>query len=170
MVRVFYFLLIVGLTAGSCSSHKGEDTPPAEETWSERKAIISSEDSLFEGSTYLSVYSQVYSVSEHRIHNLTAIVSLRNTSRLEKVYIKKAEYFNTEGKVVKTYIKEPIFINPMETVEILIFIDDEQGGTGGNFIFDWASPLKENKPYFEAVMISTVGQQGLSFSTRGVDL
>ena len=47
----------------------------------ERLANKIEEDSLLtKGKTYLSIYSQVYSLSEHRKHNLTVTVSMRNTS------------------------------------------------------------------------------------------
>ena len=55
----------------------------------------------------------------------------------------------------------------METVEIVIDEMDEQGGTGANFMFDWAMKKTSNEPLFEGVMISTSGQQGLSFTTQG---
>ena len=45
---------------------------------------------------------------------------------------------------------------------------DREGGTGANFIFEWAIKRKSNEPIFESVMISTSGQQGLSFTTQGI--
>ena len=44
---------------------------------------------------------------------------------------------------------------------------DKEGGTGANFLFEWKLNKKANEPFFEAVMISTSGQQGLSFTTQG---
>ncbi|MBD98980.1 MAG: hypothetical protein CMO34_03980 [Verrucomicrobia bacterium] len=170
MKKALYFLIFVVVVGGSCSQHKTYDEAPHIEKWSDRKAEISKQDSLIEGSTYLSVYSHIYSYSEHSTQHLTSTISLRNTSRTEKVFVNKAEYFNTHGELVKTYIDETIFIRPMETIEIMIFEKDDHGGTGGNFIFDWATRSKANKPYFEAAMISTNGQQGLSFTTRGVEI
>ena len=58
----------------------------------------------------------------------------------------------------------------MQTIEIVIDENDIEGGTGANFIFDWLATKSTHAPYFEAVMISTSGQQGLSFTTKGVDL
>ena len=58
----------------------------------------------------------------------------------------------------------------METVEIIIEEQDIEGGSGANFVFDWAIKNAKNPPLFEAVMISTYGQQGLSFTTRGVQI
>ncbi|WP_367389359.1 DUF3124 domain-containing protein [Lewinella sp. LCG006] len=135
--------------------------------WEMRKAESVVLDSLEKGSTYLSVYSQIYSQTEHIKHDLTATVSMRNTSRKDTIYVSKAAYFDTHGVFLRGYFENAIFIAPMETVEIVIDEIDQDGGTGGNFVFDWHLPLSAPEPIFEAVMISTSGQQGLSFSTQG---
>lgn len=138
--------------------------------WKKRSVDIKSSDSLIYGSTYLSVYSQVYSHTEHITHNLTATVSMRNTNKNDTIFIKKAEYFDTGGKPIRSYFQHPILILPLETVEIVIDENDTEGGTGANFIFEWYIHKNSNDPLFEAVMISTSGQQGLSFTTQGMPL
>lgn len=138
--------------------------------WEKRKVSLNTADSLISGSTYLSVYSQIYSQTEHRTHNLTATISLRNMNVLDSVYINKAEYFDTKGQLIRTYFQNPIFIAPMETVEIVIDEQDQEGGTGANFHFDWTIKKGSNEPFFEGVMISTSGQQGISFTTHGQKL
>ena len=92
---------------------------------------------------------------------------MRNTSLRDTVYIDNAEYFDTKGKSIRTYFDKTIYIAPMETVEIVIDEIDREGGTGGNFLFNWKTNYASNEPLFEGVMISTSGQQGLSFTTQG---
>jgi hypothetical protein len=135
--------------------------------WGKKKVTKVLSDSLFNGSTYLSVYSEIYSLSEHLTHNLTATISIRNTSRTDSLFIIKAEYFNTHGKHIRTYIDKPIFLLPLETIAIVIDEKDKEGGTGANFLFDWKMNKNTSEPLFEGVMISTSGQQGLSFTTQG---
>lgn len=135
--------------------------------WNNRIASISVQDSLQQGVSYLSVYSEIYSETEHRTHHLTSTISMRNTNLKDTIYINKAEYFNTEGSPIRSYFEKPIFIRPMETVEIVIDEKDRLGGTGANFLFHWSIKPNSNEPYFEGVMISTSGQQGLSFTTQG---
>ncbi len=135
--------------------------------WEKRFLEPKLSDSLVEGTTYLSVYSQIYSQTESRRHDLTATVSMHNTNVKDTIYIKKAEYFNTEGNSIRTYFDNTIFVAPMATVQIIIDEKDKSGGTGANFLFEWIIKPGSNEPFFEAVMISTSGQQGLSFSTRG---
>ena len=135
--------------------------------WEKRFLEPSPKDSLIQGTTYLSVYSQIYSQTQNRKHDLTATVSLRNTNKKDTIYIRKAEYFDTDGKSIRTYFDKTIYIGPMGTVEIVIDEKDQSGGTGANFLFEWMAKPSSNEPFFEAVMISTSGQQGLSLSTEG---
>ena len=123
-------------------------------------------DSLLNGSSYLSVYSQIYNETEHKTYNLTATVSIRNVNSRDTIYIDNAEYFNTRGHAIRKYFKKTVYLAPMETVEIVIDENDKEGGTGANFHFDWRIKPSSNEPLFEAVMISSFGQ-GLSFTTQG---
>ncbi len=138
--------------------------------WTKRQINNTLNDSLVSGMTYLSIYSQIYSQSEHRTHNLTATVSMRNTNLKDTIFLEKADYFDTHGKLIRTYFNKTIYIAPMETVEIVIDETDKHGGTGANFVFDWKIPPHTHEPFFEGVMISTSGQQGISFTTQGRNL
>jgi hypothetical protein len=124
-------------------------------------------DSLQSGKTYLSIYSHIYSFTLEKSQNLTAMVSLRNVSDIDTVYISKADYYNTKGELIRHYFEKPIFLKPLETVEIVIDETDEHGGSGANFIFEWSVSAKTPEPLFEAVMTSLRGSQGLSFTTQG---
>jgi len=134
--------------------------------WSSKIVEIPQTDSLMVGKSYLPVYSQVYSISEQRTLNLTVMVSLRNMSDSESVYLTKANYYNSSGDLIKAYLDGPVALNPLETGEIVINEDDSSGGTGGNFIFEWQVSENGEEPLFQAVMNSTLGQQGLSFITE----
>lgn len=166
MKKGILLLLIAGLLA-SCENEKTISSyDPVD--WEARGVKESVTDSLKKGQTYLSVYSEIYSQTEHRTHNLTTTVSMRNVDRIDTIYIEKAEYFNTAGAPIRIYFDHPIFIAPMETVEIVVDETDVEGGTGANFIFEWSTKESSPEPLFEGVMISTSGQQGLSFTSKGV--
>jgi hypothetical protein len=136
--------------------------------WNKREVLTYSADSLITGKTYLSVYSHIYSQSEHKNQNLTATVSMRNINIDDTVFIEKAVYYDTKGEKVRTYIDKPVYIKPLETIEIVILQKDKVGGSGANFIFEWKTKSNIIEPHFESVMISTMGQQGLSFTTQGI--
>lgn len=157
--------IIIIVLLFSCNE-KTEISSISPENWSKRAINMASKDSLEFGKSYLSVYSQIYSNTEHRTHNLTSMVSMRNTSELDSIYILRAEYYDTHGKSVRKYFNSPIFLAPMETTEIIIDEIDISGGTGSNFILEWKIPKNCPEPIFEGVMTSTMGQQGLSFTTQ----
>ncbi|MCB4799990.1 DUF3124 domain-containing protein [Neotamlana laminarinivorans] len=164
-MRTTILLLLVSVLLIGCEETK-EVSSINPENWSKRYAKINPTDSLEYGKSYLSIYAQIYSMSEHKTHNLTSMVSLRNISETDTVYVLRAEYFDTHGASIRSYFKQPIFLAPLETAEIIIDEIDVIGGTGSNFIFEWKTPLNAPEPLFEGVMNSTMGQQGLSFTTQ----
>ncbi|HIC31860.1 MAG TPA: DUF3124 domain-containing protein [Flavobacteriaceae bacterium] len=168
MKKLWLLIIVIGVLL-SCENKQNNEPKPSSHLES-MKWTGTINDSLVSGSSYLSVYSQIYSTTEHKTHDLTATVSIRNVSTTDTIYIKNADYYNTKGDLIRHYIKQPIFVKPMQTIEIVIDEKDKEGGTGANFIFDWLTTKSTHAPYFEAVMISTSGQQGLSFTTKGVDL
>lgn len=152
----------------SCSS------PPKDKTyntinWNTKNIKLDSIDNLFRGNSYLSVYSEIYDLTEESTHLLTATVSIRNTSEKDSLFLTRADYYNTSGELIRSYIENPVFLTPLETVEIVIHRRDTTGGTGANFIFNWAIPDEKYEPLFESVMIWTTGNQGISFATKGIN-
>ncbi|ASV28938.1 DUF3124 domain-containing protein [Maribacter cobaltidurans] len=161
-------VLSLCISAISCNSNKTKyEEPISKIDWSHKEINLNQKDSLIAGTSYLSVYSQIYSYTEHTSIDLTATVSMRNPNMDIQAYLLKANYFDTEGNQIHSYIDNPIALSPMETLEIVIAEFDKKGGTGGNFIFEWAIEPDSVEPIFESVMISTYGQQGLSFTTQG---
>ncbi len=162
----FFSLLFIAFVFLACKENKTKSSRYVID-WSNRLAAVSNTDSVTMSSTYLSVYSHIYTLTEEKITDLTATISMRNTSTTDTLYIFKAAYFNTSGASVRNYITQPIFIAPMETAEIVIEQKDNAGGSGANFVFDWKIKPTAPEPLFEAVMISTAGGQGISFTTQG---
>ena len=163
---VFTVMVVV---AFACRN-EARKLPVTKVNWEARNATAIIPDSLETGSTYLSVYSQIYSGSQERLVDLTATISIRNPNAKDKLFIESIDYYNTKGDRIRSYLSYPVFILPMETVEIIIQHNDNEGGTGANVIFDWEKDATVADPVFEAVMISTYGQIGLSFVTQGIPL
>lgn len=164
-MNIKYISILLVVLLFSCNEKK-EISSINPENWSKRIIDLKSKDSLEYGKSYLSIYSQIYSFTEHKTHNLTSMVSMRNTSDLDTIYLLKAEYYDTHGKSLRKYFDYPIFLAPLETTEIIIDEIDVTGGTGSNFIFEWKIPKNCPEPLFEGVMTSTMSQQGLSFTTQ----
>jgi hypothetical protein len=169
-MRNTFKILVIALIINACNGKETDKYPIKQADWKSKQTSIENFDNYYQGKTYLPVYSHIYHIHEHRTFNLTTTVSIRNISLTDSVFILKADYFNTVGENIRQYIKNPIFLSPLETIEIVIEEQDIEGGSGANFVFDWATLNDKNPPLFEAVMISTYGQQGLSFTTRGVQI
>ncbi|MDG1805491.1 DUF3124 domain-containing protein [Flavicella sp.] len=167
-MRILSALLLLVLIS-SCETPK-EEVTVIKTNFEKRYVSNPSMENLELGATYLPVYSHVYQMHGNNNLYLTITTSLRNTSATESLYILKADYYDTAGKKIREYLKKPIELKPLETVEIIIDQVDREGGSGANFIFDWAIKDKRNLPLFEAVMISTYGQQGVSFTTNGTQI
>ncbi len=160
-----YIVFCAAIFLFGCSQQQ-EPVSINPEKWSKKRITISEKDSLEYGKSYLSVYSQIYSFTQNQKYNLTGMISLRNTSDLDTIYLLRAEYYDTHGTSLRTYFDYPIFLSPMETTEIIIDHEDIEGGTGSNFIFEWKIPKGCPEPLFEGVMNSMQGTQGLSFTTQ----
>ncbi len=130
---------------------------------------ISAEDiKLSSGQTvYVSIYSHIYSGLKARPFDLAAILSIRNTNINQPVTIVSAKYYDTDGKLLKEYLNEPLQLNALASTRYIIKEGDKAGGSGANFIVKWKSEKKVNPPIIEAVMIGTHSGQGISFVSRG---
>ena len=162
---LFYFICCLVLVA--CSSESNTKTLQPKVDWESKHYKQHLSDTLEAGSSYLSVYSSIYSLNEDQTHNLTATVSIRNTSEKDSIFLTKASYYNTKGELIRDYVDFPVVVLPMETIEIIIASKDDSGGTGANFVFDWKKNITTSAPIFEGIMISTSGSQGISFTTNG---
>lgn len=165
LIRILWMLVIFA----SCQEHR-EQIIGKKADFEKRQSEITDLTRLSQGKTYLPVYSHIYHMQEDKTFDLTITISIRNVSITDSVYILKADYFNTDGQNIRQYLKSPIYLVPMETIEIVIAEEDREGGSGANFLFEWAVKNEKNPPLFEAVMISTYGQQGISFLTRGIQV
>ncbi len=168
MKKITILILIIIFFA-SCEEKK-ETIVPLQNKWKERKVTEINFSTLEKGKTYLPLYSHIYHTHENRTSDLTITISIRNISATDSVYILTADYYNTKGDHIRQYLKQATYLLPLETIEIVIGEKDNEGGSGANFVFDWAVKNSKNPPLFEAVMISTYYQQGLSFVTRGVQI
>jgi len=116
---------------------------------------------------YVPVYSHVYYGDYERKILLTGILSLRNTDPTHAITIVKADYYDSDGKLIKSYLPQPITLKPMASTRFVVKESDTKGGSGANFLVQWRAETAVNEPIMEGVMIGAAGQQGISFTSRG---
>lgn len=117
---------------------------------------------------YVPVYSSIYHGDREREFNLSVTVSIRNTDMKHAIVIDRVDYYDTAGKIIKRYLAGKRAISPIESVHYVVKESDVTGGIGASFIIRWRSPVPVSEPIIESVMIGTGGQQGISFTSRGV--
>jgi uncharacterized protein DUF3124 len=68
---------------------------------------------------------------------------------------------------VQSYLKEPVALKPFSTVEVFIAATDVRGGTGANFVVDWAATGEIAEPVVEALMFGQLGSGHYAFISQG---
>jgi hypothetical protein len=116
---------------------------------------------------YVPIYSHIYSGDRERPVLLAATLSIRNTDPRNQITITTVDYYDSNGKLIKHFLDQPLQLAGMASTRYVIGESDKSGGSGANFIVKWAAQKKINPPIIEAVMISTKMQQGISFISRG---
>ena len=126
---------------------------------------------LSKGQTiYVPAYSHIYYGNREKPFSLTITLSIRNIDTDKEIKIILADYYETQGKLVKKFVKDPVVLKPLESLRYVIPESDKVGGSGANFIVKWNSDKLANPPLIESVMISTHSSQGISFTSRGREI
>ena len=117
---------------------------------------------------YVPAYAHIYHGTQKKPFFLSITLSVRNTDTRKAITVTAMDYYDTAGAIITSYLKEPVTIGPLETVEMVVEEKGESGGSGDNFLVRWKSDQPVNPPLVEAVMIGTASAQGISFTSRGV--
>nr|WP_311966757.1 DUF3124 domain-containing protein [Bradyrhizobium australiense] len=119
------------------------------------------------GAFYVPVYSSV-SMSQGKLRaDFSVTLSVHNASETRPLVLKRIVYFDTAGRMVESYLKSPIALKPFATVEVFIAANDVRGGTGANFVVDWAATGEIAEPTVEAFMVGGVGAGHYAFISQG---
>jgi hypothetical protein len=116
---------------------------------------------------YVPIYSSIYSHSSKRMIELTATLSIHNTDAKRDIFIRSAKYFDTSGKLLEERAPMPIRLAPMQTVSIVVELNDTRGGAGANFVVAWVGEQGARPPVVEAVMVYASLSSALAFASPG---
>lgn len=115
---------------------------------------------------YVPAYSEIFIDDQTTTIDLAIMLSIRNTDVDQPIVIKSIAYYDTNGDLVKEYMQTPLELSSMATTEVVIERQDKRGGTGANFVVQWGAEQPVHEPVVEALMTSTVSQQGISFISQ----
>jgi hypothetical protein len=119
------------------------------------------------GAFYVPVYSSV-SMSQGKLRaDFSVTLSVHNASETRPLVLKRIAYFDTSGKMVESYLTSPVALKPFSTIEVFIATTDLRGGTGANFVVDWAATGEIAEPAVEALMVGGVGSGHYAFISQG---
>ncbi|TKB26934.1 DUF3124 domain-containing protein [Desulfopila sp. IMCC35006] len=116
---------------------------------------------------YVPAYSNIYHGNKEDPLLLAVTLSIRNVDPNNSLTITAVNYHETQGPLVKKYIKAPIILGPLGSERFIVAQRDDTGGSGANFIVEWRADKPINPPIIESVMIGTQSQLGISFTSRG---
>jgi hypothetical protein len=119
------------------------------------------------GTIYVPAYSAIRAGSGRGRIDLATTLSIHNTSREKPLLLERIDYHNTEGELVQSHLDQPVALKPLGTIEVFVANADLRGGTGANFMIDWAAHGPISEPVAEAVMIGTQGTTSYSFVSQG---
>ena len=125
-------------------------------------------EQLSKGQTvYVSVDSHVLTAPRGMRFSLGATLVIRNTDMSNSMRVTTADFFDTEGKLLKRFADTPMDLKPLETKFVHLPEKDVAGGLGANFIVRWSAGREINSPIIECLMIGTQSGQGISFVSSG---
>jgi len=119
---------------------------------------------------YVPAYSYIYISNREQKFKLTITLSIRNIDPKHAITIESVNYFNTNGKLITKYLAHKVTLNAFQATHFIVPQKDESGGAGAHFLVVWKSLKPVNSPLIETVMIGAEGQQGISFTSRGIPI
>ncbi|MCB8942391.1 MAG: DUF3124 domain-containing protein [Ardenticatenaceae bacterium] len=115
---------------------------------------------------YVPAYSEIY-YDDDRTLELAVTLTIHNTDFEHAIVLSSVRYYDTQGHLIHEYLSQPQQLAPLATADFLVSPDEQSGGIGTNFIVEWVAEEAVYEPIVEAIMISTTGAQGISFTSSG---
>jgi len=121
------------------------------------------------GTIYVPAYSRVYGAASgaNKLIQFSTTLRIDNTSATKPLVIERIEYYDTAGRLVQSYVKEPMAMRPLGSIEVVIPAEDVRGGAASNFIVVWSGAGPMAEPMVEAVMIGSQDNTSFSFVSAG---
>ena len=116
---------------------------------------------------YVPIYSQIHYEDSKNTLELAATLSIHNINPEQTITVTRADYFNTDGKLIHRYVNEPLVLGPLETKHVVIDKANTAGGLGANFLVEWQGAAEVNSPLVEALMVNASHNLGIAFTSTG---
>jgi hypothetical protein len=163
----YYLAILACLPMMRTPAAQAQTAPGKEQSFSGSLTAMPSEILGVSGAFYVPVYSSV-SISQGKVRaDFSVTLSIHNASETRPLVLRRIAYFDTNGKMVENYLKAPVALKPFSTVEVFVPTTDVRGGTGANFVVDWAATGEIAEPVVEALMFGGLGSGHYAFISQG---
>jgi len=165
--RHLVFAVLACLSVSCAPMAHAETAGSIEQTFANSLTALPTENVAATGSFYVPVYSSV-SMSQGKVRaDFSVTLSIHNASETRPLVLRRIAYFDTAGKMVESYLRGPVALKPFSTIEVFVPTTDIRGGTGANFVVDWAATGEIAEPVIEALMVGGLGSGHYAFTTQG---
>ena len=155
------------LSVASAPAARAEAAGSIEQIFADSLTTLPNETAVATGSFYVPVYSSV-SMSQGKVRaDFSVTLSIHNASETRPLVLRRIAYFDTAGRMVESYLRAPVALKPFSTIEVYVPTTDIRGGTGANFVVDWAATGEIAEPVVEALMVGGIGNGHYAFTTQG---
>jgi hypothetical protein len=116
---------------------------------------------------YVPTYSYVNISDAARPFNLALTLSVRNADPKEAIVVTAVRYHGADGHLVRDYLPRPVRLAPLAALDSFVKESDTSGGSSTSFVVEWSADRAVAAPVVEAVMVGTLGNQGVSLLGAG---
>jgi hypothetical protein len=163
----FYFAILACLMTMAAPAVRAQTAAGIEQAFAGSLTAMPSENLGVSGAFYVPAYSSI-SMSQGKLRaDFSVTLSIHNASETRPLVLRRVAYFDTGGKMVENYLKAPVALKPFSTIEVFIPTTDVRGGTGANFVVDWAATGEIAEPVVEALMVGGLGSGHYAFISQG---
>ena len=163
----FFLAILACLPMMRTTVAQAQTAAGIEQAFSGSLTAMPSENLGVSGAFYVPVYSSV-SISQGKVRaDFSVTLSIHNASETRPLVLRRIAYFDTNGKMVESYLKTPVALKPFSTIEVFVPTTDVRGGTGANFVVDWAATGEIAEPVVEALMFGGLGSGHYAFISQG---
>ena len=166
-IGCFYFAILACLMTTAAPAARAQTAAGIEQAFAGSLTAMPSENLGVSGAFYVPAYSSI-SMSQGKLRaDFSVTLSIHNASETRPLVLRRVAYFDTGGKMVENYLKAPVALKPFSTIEVFIPTTDVRGGTGANFVVDWAATSEIAEPAVEALMVGGIGAGHYAFISQG---
>ena len=166
-IKCFFLAILACLLTMHTPGVQAQTAVGIEQSFSGSLTAVPSENLGVSGVFYIPVYSSV-SMSQGKTRaDFSVTLSIHSASEKRPLVLRRIAYFDTGGKMVESHLKAPVALKPFATIEVFVPATDVRGGTGANFVVDWAATAEIAEPVVEALMVGGLGSGHYAFITQG---